>query len=345
MTEIYLVRHGEAEGNVFRRFQGHYDALLTPRGHQQVACVAKRFENIHIDACYSSDLTRTSLTARSVYIPKGLKLRREPRFREVYLGVWEDLTFGYLIRHDPEQMHNYDFAPLQWHVPGAEDFYTYTGRFMDALQEVAQKHEGQTIAIFAHGAAIRGTLARLFFDCDVNQVPYSDNTGVSRLFFDKGTFTYDYLNDNSHLPHELSTFAIQHWWRSANNRKEANLYFAPYQTVEEVPEELELPEMDDRGFTLAALLNGAVIGVVSMAAPEGDYGRILGMTLLERMKGRLYGDQMLGAAFSHFRRMGCRNLILNPGDYPDDIFERYEFDRETRTRSIDNQCFDWGRTE
>ena len=30
MTEIYLIRHGEAEGNVFRRLHGQYDALLTP---------------------------------------------------------------------------------------------------------------------------------------------------------------------------------------------------------------------------------------------------------------------------------------------------------------------------
>ena len=61
MTEIYLIRHGEAEGNVFRRLHGQYDALLTPRGHRQVPYVRQRFENVHFDACYASDLDRKSV--------------------------------------------------------------------------------------------------------------------------------------------------------------------------------------------------------------------------------------------------------------------------------------------
>ena len=342
MTQIYLIRHGEAEGNVFRRFHGQYDALLTPRGQQQVKCVEKRFENIHIDVCYSSDLTRTSLTARSIYEPKGLKLHRDPRFREGYLGIWEDLPYGYLDRYEPVQMHNYNHAPLEWSVPGAENFETYTGRFLEALTEVARKHEGQTVAIFAHGTVIRGTLARLFYDRDVTKLPYSDNTGVSKLFFEDGNFSYEFLNDNSHLPQELSTFAIQFWWRVTDNRKEANLDFLPYDPEMELPEGLSLPEMDERGYALAAILNGSPIGLVAMAAPEGDDGRILGMTIREDLNGRLYGDQMLGAAFSHFRHLGCRNLVLNPGWYPDDISVRYEFDPETRMRSIDTKVFHWG---
>lgn len=32
MTEIYLIRHAEAEGNIFRRIHGHYNSLLTPEG-------------------------------------------------------------------------------------------------------------------------------------------------------------------------------------------------------------------------------------------------------------------------------------------------------------------------
>ena len=36
MTTIYLVRHGEAEGNAFRRIHGQYDSMLTPTGFRQV---------------------------------------------------------------------------------------------------------------------------------------------------------------------------------------------------------------------------------------------------------------------------------------------------------------------
>ena len=81
MTTIYLVRHGEAEGNAFRRIHGQYDSLLTPMGQRQVQAVRRRFEDIPVDGCFSSDLTRTSLTARSIYVPKKLPLRRSPAFR------------------------------------------------------------------------------------------------------------------------------------------------------------------------------------------------------------------------------------------------------------------------
>ena len=70
MTEIYLIRHGQAEGNVMRRFHGHYNSSLTPMGFRQVELLKKRFDSVHVDACYSSDLTRTSFTAQAVYLPK-----------------------------------------------------------------------------------------------------------------------------------------------------------------------------------------------------------------------------------------------------------------------------------
>ena len=35
MTTIYLIRHAEAEGNLFRRAQGHWNGKLTERGRAQ----------------------------------------------------------------------------------------------------------------------------------------------------------------------------------------------------------------------------------------------------------------------------------------------------------------------
>ena len=32
MTEIYLIRHVQTEGNLYRVMQGHYDGAVTPLG-------------------------------------------------------------------------------------------------------------------------------------------------------------------------------------------------------------------------------------------------------------------------------------------------------------------------
>ena len=36
MTTIYLIRHAEAEGNIYRRIHGQYDGRITPRGYKQI---------------------------------------------------------------------------------------------------------------------------------------------------------------------------------------------------------------------------------------------------------------------------------------------------------------------
>ena len=341
MTEIYLIRHGEAEGNVFRRLHGFYDGLLTPRGMQQVKCLEKRFANIHIDACYASDLTRTSLTARSIYVPKGLKLRRDSRFREIYVGPWEDQPYGWLDQQDPEQMYLFNYKPTEWKIEGAETFDEYSQRFYEGVVEAAQENDGGTIAIFAHGCVIRSLLMREFFGSDVSKLPYSDNTGVSKLFYDKGKFSYEFVNDNSHLPEELSTFFLQRWWRETGRRKDVNFWYRPYEPGMELAGGVRIPQLDERGQALVSILHGEAVGIVSMAEPEGDCGRILGMGLKDGMDGRYYGDQLLGCAFSYFRKMGCRNLEIAPGWYPDDIVARFEFDPVTRIRNIDTGIFSW----
>ena len=37
---VYIIRHAEAEGNIYRRCHGLYDSLLTPRAYQQLPCLA-----------------------------------------------------------------------------------------------------------------------------------------------------------------------------------------------------------------------------------------------------------------------------------------------------------------
>ena len=48
MTTIYLIRHAEAEGNLYRRAHGWYNSTITDRGYRQIAALAKRFESAAI---------------------------------------------------------------------------------------------------------------------------------------------------------------------------------------------------------------------------------------------------------------------------------------------------------
>ena len=341
MTEVYLIRHAEAEGNAFRRLHGQYDSLLTPRGRRQVECLRRRFENISIDGCFSSDLTRTSLTARSVYLPKNLPLHRDPRLREMHMGQWEDLPFGWLERLDADLMKQLTQDPVHCRIPGGEAFDDYVQRVYEGMVDAASRYDGGTIAVFAHGCVIRGLLIRLFFGGDSAKSSYSENTTVCKLLWNKGVLTYEYLNDSSHLPEELSTYAAQRWWRESNHRRDVNCYFVPYSDQICLPAGLTMPDRDSGGTCFVTMLHDEAVGVVSLGRPEGKMGRIMGMALKDGMEGRMYGDQMLGQAISHFRKLGCTHLAANAGAYPDDLLNRYEFSGEELMRSIDTNCFDW----
>ena len=57
MTNIYLIRHAEAEGNIYRRAHGWYDGRISAKGRRQIDALAERFRGVHLDALYCSLLT------------------------------------------------------------------------------------------------------------------------------------------------------------------------------------------------------------------------------------------------------------------------------------------------
>ena len=64
MGTLIIVRHGETEWNATGRIQGHTDIGLSEKGTEQARSLGLRLAGMHIDVAYSSDLKRSSETAR-----------------------------------------------------------------------------------------------------------------------------------------------------------------------------------------------------------------------------------------------------------------------------------------
>ena len=161
MTHIYLVRHAEAEGNLYRIAQGQGNSNLTDRGWRQVQALERRFADIQIDAVYASDLYRTCATASAIYKPKGLVLHRSRELREICVGVWEHRSWGEVYRRWPEEMEHFTNRPDLWHLEGAEDPLEARGRVLAAIRKIAAQHTGETVAVFSHGYVLRMLLSYL----------------------------------------------------------------------------------------------------------------------------------------------------------------------------------------
>jgi probable phosphoglycerate mutase len=136
MTTVYIIRHAQAEGNLYRRCHGWYNSLITPKGHLQIAALAERFKNVHFDAVYSSDLFRTMTTAQAICRPHNLPLSLDPDLREVGMGIWEDWTWGDALNTERDSLAAFLRCDPDWHVDGSDTFPGVQKRFCTAVDGI-----------------------------------------------------------------------------------------------------------------------------------------------------------------------------------------------------------------
>lgn len=201
MVKVVFVRHGQTEWNVCGRYQGQSDVALSVAGVDQAEKLAANFPVAHIDAIYSSDLIRARVTAETVAKRFALEVNLEPAFRELSFGDWEGLTYEQIVASWPDAMKNFLAHPDILNIPHGESFPEVQQRAMSRLQELIQKHEGQTIMIAAHGAVLRTMLtAALHMPLQYLWSIRQFNTAVNIVRYDaEGNPTVELLNSTAHL--------------------------------------------------------------------------------------------------------------------------------------------------
>ena len=332
MTKIYLIRHAEAEGNLYRIAQGQQNSLITDRGFRQIAALKKRFADIPVDAVYSSDLYRTCVTATAVYLPKGLPLRTCPELREICVGDWEGRTWGEIARTDSQQMQDFSLHLDRWHVDGAETPQQVLDRMLAAVRRIAGENPGRTVAVFSHGCSIRILLAALqgYSIAQMGETPLGSNTAVSLLEGDGDGLRVVFRDDVTHLTPELLR---RHSSRTpAPKPLDPGLYFRPLQPEQEAwmlqcvrngwaDAALPEPYTDAAARRLclsgtaaqAGILEGQPVGLLQFdSARDAAEGRgwISLLYVQREQRGRGYGVQLLGQSVQHYRPLGRRSLCV-----------------------------------
>lgn len=217
MTTLYLVRHGEAMGNILLQFQGNIDCPLTPQGLEQTQCLEKRFAQIPVDVLYSSPLKRAYDTAAAIARATGCAIQVDPRLIEINGGEWEGMSWKELPQRYPEQFDNWVNHPGDFSAPQGESMQQVYERAKEVLSEILERHEEKRIAVATHGCFIRNALCFLlgYPISEMNRVPLSDNTAVSAFAVEGQQIKPIFLNDNSHLSPELSTLGKHKLWKQA----------------------------------------------------------------------------------------------------------------------------------
>ena len=196
-TTLVLVRHAQSTWNDERRIQGQMDPPLSVRGEAEAAALGQRMRDVAYDAFYSSDLRRARQTAEA--IAPGARL--EPRLREVALGEWEGLTRDEIVARNPEEWARWAVEPDWDIVPGGEGSEPFRSRVEAIVQDLLDRHRGETVLAVTHGGVIQAALAwtlrlsirgRFHFAIDNTSITILARTGAGRTVV-RG------VNDHAHL--------------------------------------------------------------------------------------------------------------------------------------------------
>lgn len=163
VTDLYLIRHGEAVSNVEPVIAGiKSDRGLTELGHQQAALLEERLraEPLDADVLYVSTLKRAQQTGEYVARALGLPAQESQDLHELRPGDADGLSIeewrGQADREVPPT------DPYQPFSPHGESWATFLLRAESALLDLVTRHEDQTVVAVCHGGVLEASFYLAF---------------------------------------------------------------------------------------------------------------------------------------------------------------------------------------
>ena len=139
MTKIYFVRHAKPVINEDDR-----NRPLTEEGLSDTALVLETLKDKKVDAVYCSPYKRSIQTVESVAEHLGLEIVIDERLHErVSGGKWNNQDE--LIKR---------WEDFEYHERGGESLGSVQRRNIAALNDILDKHDGESVVIGTHGTAL-----------------------------------------------------------------------------------------------------------------------------------------------------------------------------------------------
>ena len=193
-TRLLLLRHGQTELSVQRRYSGRGNPALSEVGRQQADSAARYLMHRGgIAAVFSSPLQRAYDTAATAAKALGLDVTVDDDLIETDFGAWDGLTFNEAAERDPE-LHGRWLRDTSITPPGGESFDAVLDRVLKARERIVAAHRGSTVLVVSHVTPIKmllrlaldagpGILYRLHLDLASLSIAefYSDGASSVRL--------------------------------------------------------------------------------------------------------------------------------------------------------------------
>ena len=154
-TTALLIRHAHVDA-IGRRLVGRLPGInLSERGLAEVERLRRNFA-VPVEAIYSSPLERARQTAAPLAADRKFDPVTLDGLTEVDFGDWTGLSFKELDRLPA--WHEFNTRRSLARVPNGESAAQVQTRILGVLEQLAQRHTGETFAIVSHADVIRAAV-------------------------------------------------------------------------------------------------------------------------------------------------------------------------------------------
>ena len=204
--KIYLVRHGESEGNAIKVHQDP-QSPLSDIGFSQARLAASRFSKIPIEVVLSSDYLRTQQTAQTINAVTHAPLELTPLLREM---KGPSVIVGKIYTH-PESVSIREEIRAHrdeenWYHSDEENFFDVATRASACLTMLEERAESRILAV-THGLFLCMLISVVFFGDSLTPQMYEalsqqlhhKNTGITIFEYEDKHWQLLTWNDHDHL--------------------------------------------------------------------------------------------------------------------------------------------------
>lgn len=203
MTQFLLIRHAVNDWVKTGKLAGWTPGVhLNEQGTAQAEALGKRLAGVKLHAIYSSPLERTVETAEAIAAHHPhLQIQLMDGLGEVRYGEWQDKELKRLRKR--KLWENVQHYPTRVRFPEGETMRGAQARAVDTIEELYQRHPGQTVVVVSHSDVIKMIVAHyLGMHLDLFQRIDISPASISTLVLGSGMPFIHNLNDSSHNPKE-----------------------------------------------------------------------------------------------------------------------------------------------
>ena len=202
MGKIFIIRHGQTDGNSARKYFGITDIELNEEGLIQAGLISKRLEKENLFRIYSSNLKRAFKTAEIIAKPHRISVEPKEDLREINFGDWEGLSFQEIQKSYPHEFSKWQNNIMDFTTPHGESVLELKKRIETAFSEILNSARENNVAIVTHGGPIRVILSRMLSPNALETVFWKirqDNAALNIIENIDNTQIISLVNDTSHL--------------------------------------------------------------------------------------------------------------------------------------------------